>query len=126
MRRADFDDAVVYFNYPIDVHNARRNDAHREENDRVYKTQRYRTGECYGVPYRCLTPLRVDNLLVAGRIISCDRYMLGSVRVVPCCFATGQAAGTAAAMAVRSGIAPAQLDAAALRRQLRQDGCYLR
>lgn len=126
MNRADFDDAIVYFNYPIDVHNARKDDVHAEENDTVYKTQRYRTGECYGIPYRCLTPRGVDNLLTAGRIISCDRHMLGSVRVVPCCFATGQAAGTAAAMAVQARLSPAQLDPACLRDELRQDGCYLR
>ena len=124
--RADFDDAIAYFNYPIDVHNARKNDAHAEENATVYSTQRYHTGESYGIPYRCLTPIGTENLLVAGRIISCDRYMLGSVRVVPCCFATGQAAGTAAAMAVQAGQTPAGIDPALLRDQLRGDGCYLR
>lgn len=126
MRRADFDDAIAYFNYPIDVHNAHKNDVHAEENDRVYKTQRYHTGESYGIPYRTLTSKDVSNLLVAGRIISCDRYMLGSVRVVPCCFATGQAAGTAAAMAVKERIAPARLAPSRLRDRLRQDGCYLK
>ena len=122
-RRADFEDAIAYYCYPIDVHAPRMSDS-REWND-VYYRQRYQPGESYGIPYRCLTPVDTDNLLTAGKIISCDRAMLGSVRVVPCCFATGQAAGTAASMAAEKGIPASQVDTEYLRRTLKQQGCRL-
>ena len=124
MRRADFDDAIAYYCYPIDVHPSRMKEG-SEWND-VYYRQRYQPGEAYGIPYRCLTPADSDNLLVAGKIISCDRAMLGSVRVVPCCFATGQAAGTAAAMAVRQKTSVPCIDAHELRIALSEQGCYIR
>ena len=52
--------------------------------------------------------------------------MIGSVRVVPCCFATGQAAGTAAALAARSDITVREVDPTALRDSLKRKGCFLR
>ncbi len=70
-------------------------------------------------------PSRTANLLVSGRCISADHQANGAIRVMPACFATGQAAGTAAAMAVRGGIAPAAVDAAALRGALIADGCVV-
>lgn len=61
----------------------------------------YRKGESYGIPYRALIPKKLRNVLVAGRCISCDHYMQGSIRATPGCWITGQAAGRAAALAVR-------------------------
>lgn len=126
IRRADFEDAIAYYCYPIDLHGAHKNGADHKALSDLYHNQRYQPGEVYGVPYRSLLPIGMDNLITAGRIISCDRSMLGSVRVVPCCFATGQAAGTAAAMAVQAGAAPAALDASQLRSRLRADGCWFK
>lgn len=124
MRRADFEDAVAYYCYPIDVHSSRMHED-GEWND-VYYNRRYQPGEAYGIPYRCLTPAGMDNLLTAGKIISCDHAMLGSVRVVPCCFATGQAAGTAAAMAAKESVGACGVDTERLRDALRKQGCFLR
>lgn len=126
LRRADFEDAIAYYCYPIDLHGAHKNGAENQMLADIYHTQRYQPGEVYAVPFRSLLPLGMDNLLTAGRIISCDRSMLGSVRVVPCCFATGQAAGTAAAMAAKAGITASKVDASALRAQLAADGCWLK
>ena len=77
-------------------------------------------GEHYGIPYRALIPKGAKNLLVAGRAISCDRAMQGSVRPMPACFATGQAAGVAARLALKCGgkvrdVAPARLQAVLLK-----------
>lgn len=124
--RADFDDAIAYYCYPIDIHGSHINGEKNKSYSDVYYQKRYQRGESYGVPYRCLLPRKVSNLLTAGRIISCDRSMLGSVRVVPCCFATGQAAGTAAAMSVQQHIRPKALDAAQLRASLREADCWLK
>lgn len=57
--------------------------------------------------------------------MSCDRAMQGSLRVMPACFAMGQAAGTAAAMAAEQGISFGDVDIQNLRRRLRQQGAYV-
>lgn len=79
----------------------------------------------YGVPYRILLPQKVDNLLVAGRCASGDQECMAAIRVIPPCFAMGQAAGTAAALCVRDGVLPAQVDTEELRGVLRGDGVCL-
>ena len=58
----------------------------------------------YEIPYRCLVPLGVEQLLVAGRCISADHDAHARSRNMPACMATGQAAGVAAAIAVEEGV----------------------
>ena len=82
-------------------------------------------GEYYGVPYRCLVPLKVENLLVAGRSVSATSEAAGAIRVMPPCMALGQAAGTAAAQAAAAHISPRQIDVQALRDALRRQGAFL-
>ena len=82
-------------------------------------------GPFYGVPYSCLVPKKAENLLVAGRSISADETAASTVRMIPCCIAFGQAAGTAAAMAVEKKISPRKLDAGQLRGALEEQGVYL-
>lgn len=79
----------------------------------------------YDIPYRCLLPETVDGILVAGRAISAERRALASARISGTCMAMGQAAGTAAALAVLAGIPPRDLDVAALRRALAAQGALL-
>ena len=79
----------------------------------------------YDIPYRCLTPQRVDNLLVSGRCISATHQGMAGARVMGTCCATGQAAGTAAALAVRSKLAPRHIDVARLQDTLRADGALV-
>ena len=66
-------------------------------------------GKGYGIPYRTLLPKGVEGLLVAGRCISVDEIALGSTRNVPACALTGEAAGTAAALAAKGNTTPRQL-----------------
>ncbi len=82
-------------------------------------------GSCYGVPYRSLLAKGVEGLLMAGRCVSADSTAAGAIRVMPPCMAMGQAAGTAAAMAVKDGCTPRALDAQALRAELKRNGAYL-
>ena len=79
----------------------------------------------YQIPYGSLVPAQLDGLLVAGRCICADTWAQQAIRLIPPAMVTGQAAGTAAAMAVRLGIAPRHLDPSALRRQLAEDGVML-
>ena len=74
------------------------------------------------IPYRTLVPKGIDNLITAGRCISVERDMLGPVRIQPACFATGQAAGMAAARVARKGTPFACIDARELRDSLNAAG----
>ena len=79
----------------------------------------------YGVPYRSLVPLEIDNLLVAGRCLSATSDAAGAVRVMPPAMATGQAAGIAAALCVMRGVAPRRLDYEDLHQALLAQGVFL-
>ena len=124
--RADFPDAIAYYSYPIDMHAAVPEEG--RERDDVYRSSKYQVGECYGIPYRCLIPVGFKNLAAAGRIISADRAMMASVRIMSACFATGQAAGTAAALCVKEGAAQSlpEVDTTKLRNVLREAKVYLK
>ena len=78
----------------------------------------------FDVPYGCLVPIRVDGLLVAGRCISMDHFTATqcSPRDVITCFCLGQAAGTAAALSIKSGVTPRNLDVRKLQSVLTEQG----
>jgi hypothetical protein len=77
------------------------------------------------LPYRSLLPLNVENLLVAGRCISAEEEAMGQLRLIPVCSATGQAAGTAAARALRQEVTPRQLGVSRLQEVLIEQGMDL-
>jgi len=77
------------------------------------------------IPYGALVPQRVDNVLAAGRCISCDLRMADLVRLIPNCFVTGQAAGVGAAVAVRNRCTARQADVREIQKILRQQEAYL-
>jgi hypothetical protein len=77
------------------------------------------------IPYRALVPLKIDNLLVAGRSFSSDFASNNMANLIPHCIAMGQAAGTAAAMAVQQNISPRKIEYRALQRQLVKQGVAL-
>lgn len=79
----------------------------------------------YNIPYRSLLPQRTTNLLAAGRCISADHRAHHATKEIPPCMATGQAAGTAAAVALDSNVAVAEIDVSALQRKLREGGALL-
>jgi hypothetical protein len=112
-----FDDAVARSAYPIDIHNPSGSGT---------TTHRLPPGSSYEIPYRCLVPKTVDGLLVAGRCISTTHEALASTRLTPTVMTLGQAAGTAAALSIKSRIAMRDLPAAKLRERLIADGVDLR
>jgi hypothetical protein len=79
----------------------------------------------YELPYRCLVPLGVEQLLVAGRCISADHTAHGRSRNVPACMATGQAAGIAAAIALDSNTTVREVSIERLQAALREVGMPL-
>ena len=110
-----FEDAVAVGSYPVDLHSPGDDDCTLEW-----------CGDCYDIPYRSLLPQRVENLLVAGRCVSTTHEALAAIRVMSTCMAMGEAAGTAAATAVRDNDAPASVDPWRLRTELLARGAYLR
>lgn len=122
--QAVFEDEIGRFNYPVDIHASTNDEAAHQKFMEEFTTLRYKTGESYGIPYRALVPRNLDNVLVAGRCISSDRYLQASVRVMPGCYITGQAAGTAAAMTADVGDTR-QVDVAELQQRLKKLGAFL-
>ena len=124
LNRAVFDDEIGRYAYPIDIHSGKNSKAGYDDYEKKFRELRYKPGESYGIPYRSLTVKGIDNLLTAGRCISADRSMQASVRVMPCCFITGQAAGVAAALSKDSADVR-KVDIKLLQSELKRLGAYL-
>ncbi|HUV94900.1 MAG TPA: FAD-dependent oxidoreductase, partial [Anaerolineae bacterium] len=91
-----------------------------------YGYRRYLEHEGYDIPYRCLVPKKVDNLLVAGRCLSSEQQPYESHRAMIPMMATGQAAGTAAALSAKMGVGPRHLSVRELQKTLVSQGAELR
>lgn len=123
--RRSFPDEICRNNYFIDIHkSAKENDEWHEHSDSRF--EHYKRGESHGVPYRCLCPKVLDNVLVAGRTISSDRITQGSMRIMPCCLCEGEAAGIAAALATKmDNVNIHNVDVKVLREILKANDAYL-
>ena len=78
------------------------------------------------VPYRSLIPKESDNIIVAGRCISADGQALGPLRIMATCYATGQAAGSAAVQVVKKGIKFLEVDIEELKTTLVNNGAIMK
>ncbi len=76
----------------------------------------------YDIPYRCLVPVKVENLLVAGRCLSADFEAQSGCRLIMACMAMGEAAGTAMAMSLKQQITPRKVDVMQLQQTLAANG----
>ena len=114
----EFEDAICYGSFFVDIHCI---------DGPGMDTTAWRppSGFKYQIPYRIMLPRGVENLLTAGRCVSCTHLALGSIRVMVTCIAMGEAAGTAAAMSLEGGVTPRGLDIARLRSRLRGHGAIL-
>ncbi|SEU26264.1 FAD-dependent oxidoreductase [Paenibacillus sp. NFR01] len=117
MSMASFADDIARNAYFIDIHMARSSGA--------MHIHHLPPGRSHGVPYRCMLPVGLDNVWVAGRAASSDRVVQGSLRVMPNCFAMGQAAGLAAAMAAEADGSSRRVDVPELQRELLRQGAWL-
>lgn len=111
-----FDDRICAYAFGMDVH------PRTPEMSGNFKIE---IADVYYIPYRSMLPLGCDNLLVAGKTISCQSQAAGGLRVMPCAMSIGQAAGAAAALAVRDNILPEAVDIAELQSILRGHGAIL-
>ena len=123
--RRTFEDEICRNSYFIDIH-LTEDEVKKKEMWEVERFEHYKKGESHGIPYRSLTPKGIRNVLVAGRSISCERIVQGSVRVMPVCLAMGEAAGMAAAHAASNHQGDVHaVDTVRLRARLREEGAYL-
>ncbi|MEN9216361.1 MAG: FAD-dependent oxidoreductase [Gloeomargarita sp. HHBFW_bins_162] len=112
-----FPDGIARNNYPIDIH--------RPTKDQRPGLTHLPAGEYHEIPYRCLVPVGVDHLLVAGRCLSATFAAQGSVRVQSNCRAMGEAAGVAMGMSLDANIPPRQVNGVELRNKLIAQGAKL-
>lgn len=110
-------DSILLASNSVDVHGGGES-----ANTSVYTTI---NEKWYGVPYRCLVPLKVENLLLAGRCLSASSDAAGAVRVMPPAMAMGHAAGVAAALCIKKGISPREVDAQEVRAELLAQKAFL-
>jgi hypothetical protein len=103
VQRTDFEDAVSYGGWPIDLHPA----------DGVYSPlpgcNQWHSKGIYQIPWRCLYSRNIRNLFLAGRIISSSHVAFGSTRVMMTCAHAAQAVGVGAAVCKKNGLYPKDL-----------------
>mgnify|MGYP005836591789 CR=1 FL=1 len=119
-----YPDGIARGSWDIDVCPAESyTEAGVPRHDPAYRghIEQLKCGDYYDIRYGCLVPQGVDNLLVAGRCLSAEHVAQASLRIQQTCMATGQAAGTAAALSLRRGVTPRELDPLEVVAQLEKD-----
>lgn len=111
-----FDDVIARSGYPIDIHNP---------SGRNVEVEWVSGDGAFDIPYRSLVPKNIANLLVAGRCISTSHEAFATTRLTPSAMATGQAAGTAAVLAIENNVKPENISIKQLQETLRQDDVVL-
>lgn len=114
---ADFNDTIGVNGWPIEAH---------VSGDVAFSF--FDVPHCRGfnqLPFRMLVPQAIDNLLVAGRCASMTHLGQSAARVSGACLVMGEAAGTAAAQAIRQDCSPRAIDIPVLQRTLEGNGVYL-
>ena len=111
-----FEDRIATYAFGMDVH---------PRNAEMKGNFKIEIANVYYVPYRAMLPVGCDNLLVAGKTISCESQAAGGIRVMPCAMAIGQAAGAASAIALRDKLALDAVPTEELQSVLRAHGAIL-
>ncbi len=109
------EDTIALSAYFIDIHSSKDSTSRNTPIDQPF-----------GIPYQCLVSATFDNLMMTGRCISVDNIAFGSTRVMATCMAVGEASGIGAALAVKQGIGPADVDHRQVRSELEKRGAVLR
>lgn len=114
LKETIFDDAIVILSSTVDIHTS----------STVIYTPR-ETMSPYSIPYRSIIAKDLDNVWMAGRNVSADRYAHGAVRVMPPSIAMGQAAGIAASLACKTNVKAKDVPYGELRTILMKQNAYL-
>ena len=111
-----FDDSIALGNYDIDIHNPEGSGTSHHY---------FGQGEFYEIPYRSLIPKNSENLLVAGRCVSCDHEAQASIRIMPIVCTLGQAAGSAIAVAKQQNCGVKEIEIEKLQKILVDNGAAI-
>lgn len=112
-----FEDCIAKNGYCIDIHDPK---------GKGWGVSFIKSSDaCYDIPYRCIVPKRIENLLIAGRCISTTAEALASTRIMPSCMALGEAAGVAAAIAADAKIRPRDVAVNCIQDKLRKGGAVV-
>lgn len=109
------EEGIAKGGHELDIHGSAKNHERKQIKD----------AGSYDIPYGCIIPKKIENMFIAGRCISSTREAHSSARVMGTCMATGQAAGTAAAMSVKSDTKIREISVNELRDTLRTQGAVL-
>ena len=109
------DEGIAKGGHELDIHGAAKN----------HERKQIKEAGSYDIPYGCIIPKKIENMFIAGRCISSTREAHSSARVMGTCMATGQAAGTAAAMSVKNDTKIREISVSELRDTLRSQGAVL-
>jgi hypothetical protein len=116
---ARFDDGIARSAYIIDIHNPKGTaDAHADPAIRGAIKEGFKPRRYYEIPFRCLQPAGLENLLVACRAISTDHYAHAATRVMGTLTAVGEAAGLAAGIVRETGRSVAEINGADVRARI--------
>lgn len=108
------EDKICRAGYPVDIHHSEGDDC-----TMVF------CEDAYDISYRVLVPEHIENLLVAGRCSSMNHEAMAGTRVMSTCMALGQAAGTAARVALKSGVKVSDVDVKIVQDELENNGVIL-
>ena len=103
-----FADGIARSRYPVDIHNP----SGKGTDLREVK------GDFYEIPYRCIVPVKIKNLLIGSRSISATHEAHSSLRVMPVVSGLGEAAGLAAAICVKKKINPAEVSGSQIKKEI--------
>ena len=109
-----FDDVITVAGYPVDIHHSKGGDC----------TMLF-TKDAYDIPYRVLVPEKTEGLLVAGRCSSMNHEAMAGTRVMSTCMALGEAAGSAARIALEDNVLPSEVDVHKVQKDLLENGAWL-
>lgn len=113
----DFEDSIACCGFPVDIHDPLGSElTWIRKNPLNYCT----------IPYRCLVPKKILNLLITGRCISGSHEAMASARVTPTAMAIGEASGLAAAIATKDGCIFKELNISVLQKKLIEQGAVIR
>jgi len=108
-----FQDSIARGCYPVDIHNP---------SGKGTRIKHIPPGDYYTIPFRSMIPDNIDNVIVAGRPLSSTHEAHSAIRVMPICSNIGEAAGIAAALCIKDGLAPAEINIRKLQKELTEAG----
>ena len=111
-----FEDRIAAYAFGMDVHSRTPSETGN------FKIE---VADVYYIPYQSMLPIGCENLLVAGKTISCESQAAGGLRCMPCAMAMGQAAGLASVLSVQETVAVSQIDVKKLQNILLAKGAIL-